>query len=145
MDAQDYLESIRSVKRNIELIEYELDHLDKEAYSIPGINYERDKVTSSPSKDGIEQMVIRHLEDVEKLTQTLLEEKQKYMTMMDDALKLIRMLPSVEQQEILIFRYVENRKWWDILRLRDCDSLSSQMRLKDRAIDSFQELLNAKD
>lgn len=145
MDAQDYLESIRSVKRNIELIEYELDHLSKEAYSVSGINYENERVTSSPSKDSLEKMVIKHLEDVEGLTQALLEEKKKYMTMMDDALKLIRMLPSVEQQEILILRYVENRKWWDILRLRDCDSLSSQMRLKDRAIDSFQELLNAKD
>lgn len=89
--------------------------------------------------------VIRLVEAKEEKTSDLVELKTKYLNEIHTAMAYIRMIPSEEQQDILIMRYVENRKWWDILRIRNCDNLSGQMKLRDRAIEALQIIIGDKE
>lgn len=145
MNAAGYMEYIRGLKRSIELIEQELKTIDEEMISTPGISYDSNRVTSSPRQDKLEMQVIRLVEAKEEKTSDLVELKTKYLNEMHTAMAYIRMIPSEEQQDILIMRYVENRKWWDILRIRNCDNLSGQMRLRDRAIEALQMIIGDKE
>ncbi len=144
MNASAYMEHIKDTKRNIEMIEFELDKIDNEMITVPALNYTPDKTQTSPRQDKLEKLVFALIERKEDLTEELLKLKKEYITDVHEAMRLIRMLDSEDQQEILILRYINNRKWWDILRIRDCDSLSSQQRLKARALEALQIELDKK-
>ena len=144
MNASAYMEHIKYIKHNIDLIELELDKIDKEMITVPALNYNADKAQTSPKKDRLEKLVIALIDRKEDLTTELMELKKDYITEVHEAMKLIRSIDSEDQQEILILRYINNRKWWDILRIRDCDSLSSQQRLKARALEALQVEMDKK-
>ncbi len=142
MKAADYMEHIRGLKRNIELIERELDAIDDEMITTPGINYDPNRVTSSPRQDKLEMQVIRMIEIKEELTTKLVELKQIYILDVHEAMGYIRQIKSENQQDLLILRYINNLKWWDILKERGLDNRSSQDELKVRALNSLQKVLD---
>ena len=142
MKAIDYMEHIRSLKRNIEMIEKELDAIDDEMITTPGISYDSNRVTSSPRKDKLEMQVIRLIEIKEELTSELLDLKQRYILDVHEAMRYIRQIKSESQQDVLILRYINNKKWWDILKERGYENRSSQDELKNRALASLQEVLD---
>jgi hypothetical protein len=142
MKAIDYMEHIRSLKRNIEMIEKELDAIDDEMITTPGISYDSNRVTSSPRQDKLEMQVIRLIEIKEELTSELLDLKQRYILDVHEAMRYIRQIKSESQQDVLILRYINNKKWWDILKERGYENRSSQDELKNRALASLQEVLD---
>ena len=142
MKAIDYMEHIRSLKRNIEMIEKELDAIDDEMITTPGISYDPNRVTSSPRQDKLEMQVIRLIEIKEELTSELLDLKQRYILDVHEAMRYIRQIKSESQQDVLILRYINNKKWWDILKERGYENRSSQDELKNRALASLQEVLD---
>lgn len=144
MDAGSYMEHIRRIRRDIDLLDMELDSIDNEMISIPAQQYNADKVRTSPRQDKLEKQVIRLVECKEEITAEILKLKKEYIEKVHEAMGLIRAIESREQQEILILRYINNKKWWDILRIKECDSLSSQQRLRDRALDALQIELDKK-
>ena len=84
--ASDYMEHIRMTKRKIELVEKELDAIDDEMITVPGINYDANRVTSSPRQDKLEMQVIRLIEIKEELTAELLDLKQRYILDVHEAM-----------------------------------------------------------
>ena len=142
MKAFDYLEKIRKLKRNITLIDIEREIIVQETFSPPAIQYDAEKVFTMPKRDSLEKAIIDHLERTDRLSKTLIKLKNSYMEKMDEALKYIRMMDSDEQQEVLILRYICNKKWEDILRYRGCDDIRNQYRLHERALDNFQSILD---
>ena len=142
MKASDYMEHIRMTKRKIELVEKELDAIDDEMITVPGINYDANRVTSSPRQDKLEMQVIRLIEIKEELTAELLDLKQRYILDVHEAMGYIRQIKSENQQDILILRYSNNLKWWDILKERGYENRSSQDELKNRALASLQEIID---
>ena len=142
MKAIDYMEHIRGLKRNIEMIEKELDAIDDEMITTPGISYDPNRVTSSPRQDKLEMQVIRLIEIKEKLTSELLDLKQRYILDVHEAMRYIRQISSENQQDILILRYINNKKWWDILKERGYENRTSQDELKNRALTSLQKILD---
>lgn len=142
MKASDYMEHIRMTKRKIELVEKELDAIDDEMITVPGINYDANRVTSSPRQDKLEMQVIRLIEIKEELTAELLDLKQRYILDVHEAMGYIRQIKSENQQDLLILRYINNLKWWDILKERGYENRSSQDELKNRALASLQEIID---
>jgi hypothetical protein len=142
MRAIDYMEHIRGLKRNIEMIEKELDAIDDEMITTPGISYDPNRVTSSPRQDKLEMQVIRLIEIKEELTSELLDLKQRYILDVHEAMRYIRQISSENQQDILILRYINNKKWWDILKERGYENRTSQDELKNRALTSLQKILD---
>ena len=142
MKAIDYMEHIRGLKRNIEMIEKELDAIDDEMITTPGISYDPNRVTSSPRQDKLEMQVIRLIEIKEELTSELLDLKQRYILDVHEAMRYIRQISSENQQDILILRYINNKKWWDILKERGYENRTSQDELKNRALTSLQKILD---
>lgn len=142
MKADEYMEHIRGLKRNIEIIEKELDAIDDEMITTPGISYDSNRVTSSPRQDKLEMQVIRLIEIKEELTSELLDLKQRYILDVHEAMRYIRQIKSESQQDVLILRYINNKKWWDILKERGYENRSSQDELKNRALASLQEVLD---
>ena len=142
MKAIDYMEYIRGLKRNIEMIEKELDAIDDEMITTPGISYDPNRVTSSPRQDKLEMQVIRLIEIKEELTSELLDLKQRYILDVHEAMRYIRQISSENQQDILILRYINNKKWWDILKERGYENRASQDELKNRALTSLQKILD---
>lgn len=138
MNAGSYMEHIRTIRRDIDLLDMELNQIDAEMITIPAQQYNADKIKSSPRQDKLEKQVIRLVECKEEITAEILKLKREYIEKVHEAMGLIRAIESREQQEILILRYINNKKWWDILRIKECDSLSSQQRLRDRALDALQ-------
>lgn len=144
MDARGYMEHIRKIRRDIDLLDLELDSIDNAMIGIPAQQYNADKVQTSPRQDKLEKQVIRLIECKEKITAEIMKLRLEYIQDVHEAMGLIRSIESREQQEILILRYINNKKWWDILRIKECDSLSSQQRLRDRALDALQIELDKK-
>lgn len=142
MKADEYMEHIRGLKRNIEIIEKELDAIDDEMITTPGISYDPNRVTSSPRQDKLEMQVIRLIEIKEELTSELLDLKQRYILDVHEAMRYIRQISSESQQDILILRYINNKKWWDILKERGYENRTSQDELKNRALASLQKILD---
>lgn len=107
-----------------------------------GISYDRDKVQSSPRKDGLEMQAIRHMEVVANLRNKMSEAIEWRTRRIDEATTLISMIDSKEQREVLLMRYIENKTWAEILDARDCDNIGSQYELHKRAIASLQKVLD---
>ena len=70
MNASAYMEHIKDTKRNIEMIELELDKIDNEMITVPALNYTPDKTQTSPRQDKLEKLV-------ELADQKMYEEKRK--------------------------------------------------------------------
>lgn len=109
---------------------------------ISGIDYNPDKVQSSPRQDALELKAIRHMEAIKELKADIAEAMERRAKRIDRATELISKMESREQQDVLIMRYIEHMNWSEILDKRDCDNISSQYELHKRALASFQHILD---
>lgn len=141
MDAREYLNSIRNMMREKELWERELEKVD-EMLRAPGIRYDYDKINSSPKKDGVEKLAIKHMQRREKYIRKMNENVTELIKVRSEALTYIRQIKSYDQQEILILRYLDNLPWWTITQIRHAEDDSGQMQLRDRAIISLQKIFD---
>lgn len=140
-DAHQYLHEIREAhafilakKKAIEQYDWMID--------ASGINYDRDKIQSSPRQDGLEMQAIRHMELVSSIRAQMTEKIAWRTRRIDEATDLISQIESKEQRDVLIMRYIDCMSWAEILEARGCDSLGSQHDLHNRAIESLQLILN---
>ena len=140
-DAHCYLHEIREAYAFILAKQKAIEQYDW-MIDASGINYDRDKVQSSPRKDGLEMQAIRHMEAVANLRNKMSEAIEWRTRRIDEATTLISMIDSKEQREVLLMRYIENKTWAEILDARDCDNIGSQYELHKRALASFQKILD---
>ena len=109
------------------------------------ITYNPDRVTTSPRKDGLEELAMKHMEERERIIREI-EEKITWMyKRIDEATDYINQIESEEQQEVLTLRYIDLHSWSEILDIRGCDDLRAQYKLHQRAIDSLQKILTQKE
>lgn len=140
-DAHQYLHDIResyafilAKRRAIEQYDWMID--------ASGINYDRDRVQSSPRQDGLEMQAIKHMEAVAVLRNKMSEAIEWRTKRIDEATTYISRIDSKEQREVLLMRYIENKTWAEILEARECDNIGSQYELHKRAIASLQKILD---
>lgn len=140
-DAHEYLHEIRKAYAFIEAKQKAIDQYDF-MIDAAGINYDRDRVQTTPRQDGLEMQAIRHMEVVGKLRSKMLEMIEWRSRRIDEATTMISKIESKEQREVLLMRYIENKTWAEILEARDCDNIGSQYELHKRAIASLQKVLD---
>lgn len=144
MKAKKYLENLRFMMKEKAMWEAELENIDEMMVSAPAIQYDSEKITSSPRKDGLEMLAINHIErrgaiinEINELITELIE-KQK------EALRFIKLIESDDQREILILYYINALSWREIMDIRNRSDLAGQMQLRDRAIKTLQKIFDEK-
>lgn len=141
MDARELLEDVKRSVWAVRNIQKTIDEMD-ELIAASGISYDRDKISSSPRKDGLEMTAINHLEKIEEAKRDLIEATAKMASLKKTALLYISQLNSEEQREILRMRYLDGMKWWEILEVKQCDNMSGQYQLRDRAVAELQKIMD---
>lgn len=141
IDAREYLEEIRTTRIAINNISRELKSLD---YMIEaqGISYNPDVVQSSPRQDGLERKAIAHIEKCAEYRANMTEKMEWLHKQLNEAVMYINKIDSDDQREVLMLRYIEHKNWSEILEERNCDNIRSQYKLHERALKSFQMILN---
>ena len=141
INAAEYLQEIRSANISIKVKKQELAALD-DLLGASAIQYDPDRVQSSPKQDGLERQALKHLEERDKIKKSI-ENKITFLhERIDEAVELINELDSEPQREVLMLRYIEQHSWSDILELRGCDDLSGQHKLHKRAVASLQKIID---
>jgi hypothetical protein len=141
IDAREYLEEIRTTRIAINNISRELKSLD---YMIEaqGISFNPDVVQSSPRQDGLERKAIAHIEKCAEYRANMTEKMEWLHKQLNEAVMYINKIDSDDQREVLMLRYIEHKNWSEILEERNCDDIRSQYKLHERALKSFQMILN---
>ena len=142
MDAKQYLNYIRQMMLEKAMWERHLEKIDEMLITTPAIQYDSIKTTSTPSKDSLEKVAIKHLERCEKIIVKINELVAELIQKQYEALKYIRKIESVDQQEVLILYYIDALSWREIADAREVDDVTSQMHLRDRAIESLQKIFD---
>lgn len=140
--AAEYLQAIRATRINIENKKRALNSLE---YMIEprAINYDPNQVQTSPRQDGLEVMAIKHLEKIDEIKAEINEEIAWLYRRVDEAIDMISKVESKEQRTVLTLRYINNLRWSAILDERGCDDIRAQHRLHQRALKSFQKILDS--
>lgn len=141
MDARTYLNYIRQMMLEKEMWERHLEKID-EMISTPAIQYDSIKITSTPSKDSLEKLAIKHMERCEKIIAKINELVSELLEKQYEALTYIRKIESNDQQEVLILYYIDALSWREVANARGVDDVTAQMHLRDRAIESLQKILD---
>lgn len=141
INASEYLQDIRATNISIHNKRRLLKQME-EVIAISGISYDNEHISSSPRKDKLEMDVIRRIEDRDRIKQSIEADIDFMIKRQDEAVKFINMMELEDQQEILMLRYIECKRWSEILDIRGCDDISSQYKLHKRALESLQEILN---
>ena len=139
-NAKEYLDEIRDLKGDIDRLKKTLTQWEN-AVGASAINYSPDRVQTSPRQDKLEMDVINNLERRERVKARLEESITQFIERQEQAIYYINQIDSEEQKEVLTLRYIECLKWSEILDIKECDDISGQCRLRDRAIASLQKIL----
>lgn len=104
--AKDHLSQIHKIDRVIQRLTDEVNTLRS---SLTSQNYELkpDKVQTSGPKDTLGETVVKIM-SLEDDINTRIDE---LVTMKKEAFSMISKIPDLDQQNILIARYIQNKKW----------------------------------
>lgn len=141
MNAAEYLQEIRAANITLHNKRRELSILDT-LIGASAIQYNPDRVQSSPRQDGLERQALMHLEKREKIQDSIEQIIDFLHERIDEAVNYINELESEDQREVLMLRYIEQRSWADILDIRGCDDISGQYKLHKRALENLQQIIN---
>lgn len=142
MEAVELLNGLRQKMLQLQSLEAEFKSLDEDIPGVRAIQYDPDKVQSSPEQDGLERMVIDYVNKKDEIKVKILRLSIEVLQERYEAIFYINHIESTDQREVLRLRYIKCLAWWDILKTRGCDDLRSQMRLRDRAIESLQKIID---
>lgn len=134
MDAKEYLQSIRDIDRQLRVREREWQSLRQDVCSLQSLDYSKD-VVSGGRLVGLDDKIARLVDMFEEINAEwgeLINRKQK-------ARALIRMLPDVMEQTVLIERYILARDWAQIAFNLDL-SEASMYRVHREALEKFSEI-----
>lgn len=140
VNVAEWLQDIRATNIRIHNKQKQLTVLDN-MLEAKAITYNPDRVSTTPRKDGLENLAIKHIEERDKLYADIQKDITYMLRKMDEATDYISMIESEDQQEVLMLRYIECRSWSDIMTIRECDDISGQYKLHKRALDSLQKIL----
>lgn len=141
INAEEYLDDIRRKGNEIKSLRNALSAIDKDLEA-SAITYDPNRAHSNvPRKDGLEELAFKHLERRDRVIKALESAITERSEAIEEAVKYIRQIESDDQKEVLMLRYIESRSWSEILDIRECDDIRNQCRLRDRAIESLQKII----
>lgn len=141
INAEEYLDDIRQKGKEIRSLRNALSAIDKDLEA-SAITYNPDRIhTNVPRKDGLEELAFKHLERRDKIIRALEAAITERSESIEEAVRYIRQIESDDQREVLMLRYIDAHSWSEILDIRECDDIRNQCRLRDRAIESLQRII----
>lgn len=104
--AKDYLSQIHKIDRVIQRL---TDTMNTLRSSLTSQNYELkpDKVQTSGPKDSLGEIMVKIISLEDDINGRI----DELVAMKKDAFSKIRKIPDLDQQNILIARYIQNKKW----------------------------------
>ena len=141
INAEEYLNDIRQKGNEIKSLRNALSAIDKDLEA-SAITYNPDRIhTNVPRKDGLEELAFKHLERRDRIIKALESAITERSESIEEAVRYISKIESDDQREVLMLRYIDAHSWSEILDIRDCDDIRNQCRLRDRAIESLQRII----
>ena len=136
---KEYLGEIKRLSIAIDSMERSIETMREEIASIQGISYDKDRVQSSASADGMINKMIRLDEMASELEDTMIERAKKRAEITTQ----ITMMPNGTYMQILFKRYVEMQKFEQIAL--DMNYSYDRVRhLHQEACETFGEIYNIK-
>lgn len=124
MNAKQYLKQAYRLNELIQCNQQELDDLRVLASSVPGIDYSKDRVQTSPSGDaGFTNIVMKIIE----LENAITADTEKMLSLKLEIRNVISNVQDNEERLILHKRYLNFETWEQI-----CDSLDLSLRTVQR-------------
>lgn len=136
-DVKQYLESVRSIGRRLQILDKEIERITEDNYSIGSIDYSKDRVSGGMKSD-VSDVIIRNSEIIDKLVM----ERLRLINVREEARDIINQC-STKYQTILINRYILDLSWEAI-----CVSMNYSWRgifkLRDKAVAEFYRIWHKK-
>lgn len=129
--AKEYLTRIRDVEKNIRYKEYELDALRYKAGGLTAIQYDKERVMTSPNN--YTEMAIADIIDRE---QEIEEDKASIENLMGDAYEIVRKIERPEHRAIIEWFYLNGLPMYEVAKRIDMSERNAY-NLHDDALESF--------
>lgn len=124
MNAKQYLKQAYRLNELIESNKKELEDLRLIASSVPGIDYSKERVQSSPAGDaGFTRIISKVIE----LEQAINDDTERMLSLKLEIRETINSLNDNDEKLLLRYRYLNFMQWDDI-----CDSMKVSMRTAHR-------------
>lgn len=107
MTTKKYLKQIKVLDHKIKHKESQLRELRSRIMQAGGVNYERERVQSSPKGDRIADDIIRLVE----LKEQIIKERIEYLQAKERVIQDIHGLEDPREMDILVKRYIEGKTW----------------------------------
>ena len=124
MQAKQYLKQAYRLNELIQCNKQELDDLRVLSTSLPGIDYSKDKVQSSPSGDSGYTKIVAKIIDLEDAINADIE---KMLSLKLEIRTVINAVKDNEERLLLMCRYLNFMSWDDV-----CEEMNVSMRTAHR-------------
>ena len=116
MDASEYLHRVVAARKRAEGLEFQHKRLEQAANNVPGGTFDEPRTTRNSSGQAPFVRFIDRILEAEKLAKAA---KAEYDALAAEAVELIRRMPTVPYQNLLIMRYIDGCAWEEV-----CDALN---------------------
>lgn len=144
MRGREYLKSIRDLRFRIEDMEKEAENIRISMITVKSTSDYSDRVQTSPRQDSLENQVIRILEKMDKINESINRKRAIFIKRQHEARENIRSLPEGQRRRFLIDYYIEGKKISDIAKEYNFTDYSSPYQLDRRAIQLYEEYYDKK-
>ena len=131
--AKEYFAQIRKTDRLIHRLDSTIATL-RSSLTSTGSQLKQDKVQTSGPKNTLEETITKII-DLEAKINARIDE---LVSMKQEAFTMINRIPDLDQQNILIARYIDGKKWLDIAFDLNF-SISQVYKIHGKALISFSE------
>ena len=111
MDASEYLHRVVAARKRAEGLEFQHKRLEQAANNVPGGTFDEPRASSGQRGQAPFVRFIDRILEAEKLAK---DAKAEYDALAAEAVELIRRMPMVPYQNLLIMRYIDGDTWDDI-------------------------------
>lgn len=129
--AKEYLTRIRDVEKNIRYKEYELDALRYKVGGVTAIQYDKERVMSTPNN--YTEMAIIDIIDRE---QEIEEDKASIENLMGDAYEIVRKMEHPEHRAIIEWFYLNGLPMYEVAKRIDMSERNAY-NLHEEALEAF--------
>lgn len=131
--AKDYFSQIRKTDRLIQRLTDTVNTL-RSSLTSTGSQLKQDKVQTSGPKNTLEETICK----IDELERTINARIDELVDLKNTTMKAIQSLPDFDQQNVLIARYIDGKKWLDIVFDLNF-SISQVYKIHGKALISFSE------
>ena len=131
--AKEYFAQIRKTDRLIHRLDSTIATL-RSSLTSTGSQLKQDKVQTSGPKNSLEETICK----IDELERTINARIDELVDLKNATLKAIQILPDFDQQNVLIARYIDGKKWLDIAFDLNF-SISQVYKIHGKALISFSE------